>query len=345
MKIFKKLWSKFDPGFESDNDLIRKDIWTRDILRIMLVVVGISTALILVGVIIGIFDFIGTLPIYIILALIIAASIGTRYGGWRWARFIPILTCFGMAVSFSINSIMGASGLFYALAILLAGTLVGTKTRWLLFVLSIIFYSVFVINFRVYDLGDNLSPIIMTFFLLLGISFLQGYYENNLHKILSDLIKGNKTLKDEISLRKQAEIASEKQQSLYTRLANNTSDLVCEMALDGTIKYISPSYLPTLGYVPEYLVGTSAFDSVHPDDLQKALDTEQQILLSKQTKRVRLRVKHCRWALSAYGGIGVSFEQGKRRDIWIYSFQPGYHPTGHCRRSHQGIRGQVPRHH
>ena len=109
--------------FESDNDLIRKDIWTRDILRIMLVVVGISTALILVGVMIGIFDFIGTLPIYIILTLIIAASIGTRYGGWRWARFIPILMCFGMAVSFSINSIMGASGLFYALAILLAGTI------------------------------------------------------------------------------------------------------------------------------------------------------------------------------------------------------------------------------
>ena len=67
MKIFKKLWIKFDPGFESDNDLIRKDIWTRDILRIMLIVVGISTVLILVGVIIGIFDFIGTLPIYIIL--------------------------------------------------------------------------------------------------------------------------------------------------------------------------------------------------------------------------------------------------------------------------------------
>ena len=111
-------------------------------------------------------------------------------------------------------------------------------------------------------------------------------------KFLSDLIKGNKALKDEISLRKQAELASEKQQSLYTRLANNTSDLVCEMALDGTIKYISPSYLPTLGYVPEYLVGTSAFDSVHPDDLQEALDTEQQILLSKQSKRVRLRVKH-----------------------------------------------------
>ncbi len=187
---------------------------------------------------------------------------------------------------------MGASGLFYALAILLAGTLVGTKTRWLLFVLSIIFYSVFVTNFRVYDLGDNLSPIIMTFFLLLGISFLQGYYENNLRKTLTDLIKGNKILKDEILLRKQAEIASEKQQSLYTRLANNTSDLVCEMALDGTIKYISPSYLPTLGYAPEYLVGTSAFDAVHPDDLQKALDTEQQVLLSKQTKRVRLRVKH-----------------------------------------------------
>ena len=134
------------------------------------------------------------------------------------------------------------------------------------------------------DLGDNLSPIITTFFLLLGISFLQGYYNNNLQNIMSDLIKGNTVLKDEISLRKQAEIASEKQQSLYTRLANNTSDLVCEMALDGTIKYISPSYLPTLGYVPEYLVGTSAFDSVHPDDRKKLFDTEQLILSDSTNK-------------------------------------------------------------
>ncbi len=83
MKIFKKLWNKFDPGFESDNDLIRKDIWTRDILRIMLVVVGISAALILVGVIIGIFDFIGTLPIYIILALIHCGQ--HRHTLWRLA--------------------------------------------------------------------------------------------------------------------------------------------------------------------------------------------------------------------------------------------------------------------
>ena len=113
--------------------LMRKDIWTRDILRIMFVVVGISAVLILIGVLAGIFDFIGTLPIYIILALIIAASIGTRYGGWRWARFIPILMCFGMGIYFSINSGLGATRLFYALAILLAGTLVGNKTRWICF--------------------------------------------------------------------------------------------------------------------------------------------------------------------------------------------------------------------
>ena len=317
MKIIKNLWSRFDPGFESDNDLMRKDIWTRDILRIMLYVVGISAVLILGGVLTGIFDFIGTLPIYIILALIIAASICTQYGGWRWARFIPILMCFGMGMYSSINSVLGTGVLFYALAILLAGTLVGSKTRWLIFILSIISYSYFVIDLQNYGLGDNLSPIITTSFLLLGISVLQGYYNNKLQIIMSDLLKGNTILKDEISLRKKAEITSEKQQSLYTRLANNTSDLVSEMALDGTIKYISPSYLPTLGYVPEYLVGTSAFDSVHPDDLQEALDTEQQILLSKQTKRVRLRVRH---SDGHYLHMEVSASPLSRENGDIYGF-------------------------
>ena len=95
----------------------------------MLYVVGVSAAMILIGVFAGIFDFIGTLPIYIILALVISANIGTRYGGWQWARFIPILMCFGMGIYFSINSGLGATGLFYALAILLAGTLVGKQNK------------------------------------------------------------------------------------------------------------------------------------------------------------------------------------------------------------------------
>jgi two-component system sporulation sensor kinase A len=126
----------------------------------------------------------------------------------------------------------------------------------------------------------------------LGISVLQGYYNNNLQIIFSDLISGNKILKEEILLRQQAEEAHDKQQSLYTRLANNTSDLVCEMALDGTIQYISPSYLPTLGYVPDYLVGTSVFDEIHPDDLEKDNEAERQIRSSHLPTRVRLRVRH-----------------------------------------------------
>ncbi len=291
VNIIKKLWSKFNPGNEPDFDLMRKDIWTRDILRIMLYVVGISAALILVGVMAGVFDFIGTLPIYIILSLIIAARIGTHFGGWQWTRFIPILMCFGMGFYFSTNSGLGATGLFYALSILLAGTLVGNRSRWLFFILSIISYSYFVIDQR-YGLGDNLSPIITTSFLLLGISVLQGYYNNKLQIIMTDLLKGNMILKDEISLRKQAEMASEKQQSLYTRLANNTSDLVCEMSSDGTIQYISPSYLTTLGYGPESLIGTSAYNMVHPEDRGKAFEAEQKTIMSGQPNQARLRIMH-----------------------------------------------------
>ena len=55
-------------------------------------------------------------------------------------------------------------------------------------------------------------------------------------------------------------MAKEKRQSLYTRLAENTTDLVSEMDLVGTINYIFPSYLKILGNTLETLVEQNAFE-------------------------------------------------------------------------------------
>jgi PAS domain S-box-containing protein len=50
-------------------------------------------------------------------------------------------------------------------------------------------------------------------------------------------------------------------------LVQHASDVVTILDADGTITYESPAVERVLGYRPEELVGTNAFDRVHPDDL------------------------------------------------------------------------------
>ena len=50
-------------------------------------------------------------------------------------------------------------------------------------------------------------------------------------------------------------------------LVENSSDLVALVDSAGVFEFQSPSSEPILGYRPEELVGRSAFDFIHPDDV------------------------------------------------------------------------------
>ncbi len=292
MDKFRIFWNKLIGLPATSDQAIQREQWTRDIVRIMFFVVLIASAAILLGVFLGYFFFEETLPIYIILLFTTLAYIGARNNGWRWARFLPVLICLLNGFFFSYQSYFRSSGLFYPLAIFLTGMLFGVKPSWFVAFLSFIGYSLLGSDFRFAVMFMELPSIITTFFLLLGTTFLLTYFDQSISRVITDLVNGNKKLIQEIDLREQAEVAREKQASLYTRLAENTSDLVCEMGLDGSFKYNSPSYLTILGFTPESLAGENAFDLVHPDDLPKALATEEQVRLSHQPSRVRLRVRH-----------------------------------------------------
>ena len=166
------------------------------------------------------------------------------------------------------------------------------RASWLVTAISILGYTFLGANFNLAVIVSESPAIITNLFLLLGTTILMAYFENSLTRVISDLVKGNEELLKEINRRLQAEAASEKQGSLYKRLAENTSDLVTEMALDGTINYISPSFLPAMGYIPKMLVGRSVFDVVHPDDLQKAIDVQNEVTESRKPARFRLRNRH-----------------------------------------------------
>lgn len=54
---------------------------------------------------------------------------------------------------------------------------------------------------------------------------------------------------------------------LFRLLAENASDMIVLLDLDGTRTYVSPASQTILGYEPERLIGVSTFVFVHPDDL------------------------------------------------------------------------------
>jgi nitrogen fixation negative regulator NifL len=58
----------------------------------------------------------------------------------------------------------------------------------------------------------------------------------------------------------------------YRSLIENALDMILLVDRDGTVRYASPSVERLLGYRPDDLVGTQAFDLLHPDDVAQIVD-------------------------------------------------------------------------
>lgn len=71
---------------------------------------------------------------------------------------------------------------------------------------------------------------------------------------------------EDVTERKRSTEALRQSEQYYRSLIENALDTITILEKDGTIKYESPAVERVLGYVPEELVGRSAFDYVHPDD-------------------------------------------------------------------------------
>lgn len=67
--------------------------------------------------------------------------------------------------------------------------------------------------------------------------------------------------------RKRMNDALRQSENRFRSLIENLTDIISILAPDGTILYESPSLENVLGYKPEELIGTNAFDLIHPEDL------------------------------------------------------------------------------
>lgn len=62
-------------------------------------------------------------------------------------------------------------------------------------------------------------------------------------------------------------------QDNFRLLAENASDIVLLVRSDGTLEWVSPSVLRTLGWSPDDLIGTHPWELLHPDDQGPAMAT------------------------------------------------------------------------
>ncbi len=80
------------------------------------------------------------------------------------------------------------------------------------------------------------------------------------------------------SERRRAEEALRESEERFRALVQNASDIITVIDADGTVRYVSPAIERVLGYRPEEMIGNSAFDFLHPEDLEEARGIFAEIL-------------------------------------------------------------------
>jgi two-component system, cell cycle sensor histidine kinase and response regulator CckA len=81
-------------------------------------------------------------------------------------------------------------------------------------------------------------------------------------------------------------------EELFELISENVADMIAVVNADGTRAYNSPSYERLLGYSPEELRSTVAFEQIHPDDRAKVVEAAEEAKRSGRGKRVEYRMRH-----------------------------------------------------
>jgi len=120
------------------------------------------------------------------------------------------------------------------------------------------------------------------------------FLESNAVPIIdgTGIVEGFQGSDRDITDRKRNEEALKKSEDLLHLITDNMSDMIRVMDLQGNNLYVSASHFKGLGYSVEERVGKSAFDIVHPEDIEMIMNKFTEGLSNYQRVRVEYRVRH-----------------------------------------------------
>ena len=82
------------------------------------------------------------------------------------------------------------------------------------------------------------------------------------------------------------------QEELFSLIGENAADMIAVVTANGERLYNSPSYQKLLGYTPEELEKTSAYDQIHPDDQPAVKLAADEAKKTGIGRRVEYRIRH-----------------------------------------------------
>jgi PAS domain S-box-containing protein len=91
---------------------------------------------------------------------------------------------------------------------------------------------------------------------------------------------------------KRSELSGEEIVKSLKLIADLFQDPIAQTDITGIFQNVNPSFQPVLGYSREELVGKSAFDLIHPDDVAEVLEAFKKSMESKTADRLEYRYRH-----------------------------------------------------
>ncbi len=89
---------------------------------------------------------------------------------------------------------------------------------------------------------------------------------------------------ENIDDRKRAQEALRASEERFRHLVEFGSELIVVVDADGCMKYISPTVTSLLGYASSEVIGRSAFDFIHPDDLPGSLERVRRVAATPRAR-------------------------------------------------------------